>query len=79
MTVYCWFLSREAVLTAEFFTLKHKVLEISDHRGVVMSVHGDEEIWLSGFSISVNDAFRHVTAEKKKTGQKLLEEGFLKE
>ena len=78
MTVNCWFLSPEAVLSAIFIALKQEVLEIHDHRGCVMSVHGDEEIWLNGYYISVNDAFRRAAGENGKSGQELHEEGFLK-
>ena len=79
MTVNCWFLSPEAVLAAKFMAPVHEVLEVHDHRGVVISVHGDEEIYLNGYYISVNKAFRQAAGENGKTGQKLLEEGFLKQ
>ena len=78
MTVNCWFLSPEAVLAATFIAQIQEVLEIHDHRGCVMSIHGDEEIWLNGYSISINDSFRQAAGENGKSGQELREEGFLK-
>lgn len=80
MSVNIWFLSEEALLSATFEANKQTgVLEIHDHRGCALSTRGDEELWISGFYLMVNDELRNfLDGKNDTTGNDLRNEGFLK-